>query len=42
MKAGENWEGLKVYFHQFHHVIVIAGVGFVVWYIWRHFKATKA
>ncbi|MCE9633733.1 MAG: DedA family protein [Methylophilales bacterium] len=41
MKAGENWEGLKVYFHQFHHVIVIAGAGFVVWYIWRHFKATK-
>jgi len=42
MKAGANWEALKVYFHQFHHVIVIAGTGFVVWYIWRHFKATKA
>ncbi|MFM9912504.1 MAG: DedA family protein [Methylophilaceae bacterium] len=41
MKAGENWEGLKVYFHQFHHVIIIAAVVFVVWYIWRHFKAEK-
>jgi membrane protein DedA with SNARE-associated domain len=31
MKAGANWEALKVYFHQFHHVIVIAGVVFVVY-----------
>ena len=37
-KMGENWESLKVYFHQFHHVIAIAGVIFVVWYVRRHFK----
>lgn len=41
MKTGENWESLKVYFHQFHHVIVIAAMVFAVWYIWRHFKAIK-
>ncbi len=41
MKAGENWEGLKVYFHQFHHLIFLAAVVFVVWYIWRHFRAAK-
>ncbi|MFA6178097.1 MAG: DedA family protein [Candidatus Methylopumilus sp.] len=41
MKTGENWESLKVYFHQFHHVLIVAGVIFVVWYVHRHFKALK-
>jgi membrane protein DedA with SNARE-associated domain len=38
MKAGEHWEDLKVYFHQFHYVIIAAGVMFVIWYLRRHFK----
>lgn len=38
MKFGENWESLKVYFHQFHYVIIAAGLLFVAWYIRRHFK----
>jgi len=29
-KAGENWESLKVYFHQFHYVIAGAGLIFVI------------
>ena len=37
-KMGENWESLKVYFHEFHYVIAAAGVVFVVWYLRRHFK----
>ena len=37
-KAGENWESLKVYFHQFHYVIAGAGLVFVIWYVRRHFK----
>lgn len=41
MKLGENWEGLKVYFHEFHYVIVAAVVIFAVWYVWRHFKAMR-
>lgn len=41
MKLGANWEGLKVYFHQFHYVIAIAGVAFVVWYVRRHLKAIR-
>lgn len=41
MKAGENWEGLKVYFHQFHNVIAVVGVVFAVWYVRRHLKAIK-
>lgn len=41
MKAGENWESLKVYFHQFHLVIVFAGAVFMVWYVRRHLKALK-
>ncbi len=38
MKFGENWVSLKVYFHQFHYLIVALGLVFVVWYIRRHFK----
>ncbi len=37
-KAGENWESLKVYFHEFHYVIAGAGLIFVIWYVRRHFK----
>jgi len=38
MKMGENWESLKVYFHEFHYVIAAAGIVFVIWYVRRHFK----
>ncbi len=38
MKAGEHWAYLKVYFHQFHSVIILAGIAFVIWYLIRHFK----
>jgi membrane protein DedA with SNARE-associated domain len=41
MKMGENWESLKVYFHQFHHVIAVAAVVFVVWFVRRHLKVLK-
>lgn len=39
MKFGENWESLKVYFHEFHYVIIAAGVVFMVWYVRRHFQS---
>ncbi len=38
MKFGENWVSLKVYFHEFHYVIVAAGLLFMAWYVRRHFK----
>lgn len=38
MKLGENWESLKVYFHQFHYVIFAAGLVALTWYIRRHFQ----
>lgn len=38
MKMGEHWEDIKVYFHEFHYVIIAAGIIFVVWYVRRHFK----
>ena len=38
MLAGAHWEDLKVYFHQFHYVIVVAGVVLVGWYVRRHFR----
>lgn len=41
MKFGEHWDELKVYFHEFHYVIAIAAVIFVVWYVRRHFKAIR-
>jgi membrane protein DedA with SNARE-associated domain len=41
MKLGENWTGLKVYFHEFHHIIAFVAVLFVVWYVRRHLKAIR-
>ncbi len=41
MKFGEHWDELEVYFHQFHYVIVIAAVIFMVWYVRRHLKAIR-
>lgn len=41
MKMGENWEALKVYFHEFHYVIVFAAAVFMLWYIRRHLKALQ-
>ncbi len=38
MKLGERWESLEIYFHEFHYVIIAAGLVFVAWYIRRHFK----
>lgn len=38
MKFGQHWEDLKVYFHEFHYVIIGLGVIFAVWYVRRHFK----
>ena len=37
-KFGAHWQDLKVYFHQFHYVIIAAGVVFIGWYLRRHFK----
>ena len=41
MKLGENWESLKVYFHEFHYVLVAAALIFCVWYIRRHLKGMR-
>ena len=41
MKMGENWQSLKVYFHQFHMVLVVAGAVFLVWYVRRHLRLMK-
>lgn len=41
MKTGEHWESLKVYFHEFHIVLVVVGVIFAVWYIHRHIRAIR-
>lgn len=38
MKFGQHWEDLKVYFHEFHYVIIGLGVIFAIWYVRRHFK----
>ncbi len=40
-KTGTHWESLKVYFHEFHLVLIAAGVIFLAWYIRRHFQAEK-
>jgi membrane protein DedA with SNARE-associated domain len=38
MKFGEHWVDLKVYFHQFHYVIVVVGLIGLAWYVRRHFR----
>jgi membrane protein DedA with SNARE-associated domain len=38
MIFGEQWDTLKVYFHEFHNVIIGSAVIFIVWYVRRHFK----
>ena len=41
MKMGENWESLKVYFHQFHTLIVVAATIFILWFVRRHLRQLK-
>jgi membrane protein DedA with SNARE-associated domain len=41
MKMGENWVTLKVYFHEFHMVLVMVGVAIAAWYIRRHIRAIR-
>jgi membrane protein DedA with SNARE-associated domain len=38
MIFGEQWDTLKVYFHEFHNVIISGAVIFIVWYVRRHFQ----
>lgn len=38
---GENWEGLKVYFHKFDLVIGIVIILGIIWWIRRHFLQKK-
>lgn len=41
MKMGENWPSLKVYFHDFHIVLIVAAVVFGIWYIRRHLRLLR-
>jgi len=41
MKFGENWTSLKVYFHEFHIVLTVAAVIFVIWYVRRHLRLMR-
>jgi membrane protein DedA with SNARE-associated domain len=38
MVFGEQWDTLKVYFHEFHYVIAGSAVIFIAWYIRRHLQ----
>ena len=41
MKTGEHWESLKVYFHEFHIVLIVVGVAFAIWYVHRHIRGIR-
>ena len=41
MKLGENWTSLKVYFHEFHMVLTVAAVVFLIWYVRRHLRLLR-
>ncbi len=38
--AGENWDGLKVYFHKFDLAIGILIILGIIWWVGRHFRQT--
>ncbi len=41
LKLGENWEGLRKYFHGFDWVIGVLILAGLAWWIWRHVKNSK-
>src|ERR1043165_2000154 len=44
-KLGEQWDKddtLKTWFHRFDFLIGIAGLIFVVWWVWRHIKHSRS
>ncbi len=38
MKAGEDWDYLRGYFHKFDFVIAIVLVAGAAWFIWSRWK----
>jgi membrane protein DedA with SNARE-associated domain len=43
-KLGEQWDKddtLKTWFHRFDFLIGIAGLLFVIWWVWRHIKHSR-
>jgi len=41
VKAGENWDYLKTYFHRFDSIVGILIIVGIIWWVWRHIKNTK-
>jgi membrane protein DedA with SNARE-associated domain len=39
LKAGENWQSLKIYFEKFDYLIVGVLILMIIWWIWHHLKA---
>lgn len=42
LKMGENWEGLKKYFHGADYIIAALIIIGIIWWIWRHIKHSKS
>jgi len=43
-KLGEQWDKddtLKTWFHRFDFLIGIAGLLFIIWWVWRHIKHSR-
>jgi membrane protein DedA with SNARE-associated domain len=38
VKAGENWDYLKVHFHRFDLVVAMLIIAVFVWWFWRHLR----
>ncbi len=41
LKLGENWEGLKKYFHGLDWVIGVLILAGIFWWVWRHIRNSK-
>jgi membrane protein DedA with SNARE-associated domain len=37
-KMGQNWENIRVYFHNFDYLILGLIIFGIIWWVWRHLK----
>ncbi len=41
-KLGENWEAIRLYFHDADKVIGVLIIAGIIWWIWRHVRSSRA
>ncbi len=41
-KLGENWEAIRLYFHDADKVIGVLIIAGIIWWIWRHVRSSRS